>query len=254
MKKYGYIFMTQFQTMLEYKFHLITSLFSNFLTIIISFYIWQSVYMSSGKGVIGGYTQAQMLKYIILVNFLSIVFSFDYVVRLGGLIRSGKLSTLLLRPISLLGESFFNFLGTKILYIFFLLLSLCFLGSTSFLLVFLYFLVVFVLFFLVLSAIGTVGFWLIQMWPLRPVLSGLYALLGGLFFPLNLLPQSIYQIVMYNPFALIGYHTANIFQNHYSTEKVLFLTLISLIWAALFYVLYVWGLKKGLKKYEGMGA
>lgn len=183
MRKYIYIFIANFQMTLAYKLNLITSIISNVVTVVISFFLWKAVYLGSEMQSIGGYTETQMLKYIIFVNLLTLVFSFDSVVRLGNLVRSGKLTTVILRPISMLGEFLASFLGQKTLYILFLLcfFLFSFITQTDQLLSFVYIVISFMIFFLLMASLANIGFWLIQMWPLRPVISGVYMLMGGLF-------------------------------------------------------------------------
>ncbi|MGL4662245.1 MAG: ABC transporter permease [Culicoidibacterales bacterium] len=256
MRKYIYVFITNFQMTLTYKLNFITSIFSSVITIVISFFLWKAVYAGSDMQSIGGYTENQMLRYIIFANMLAIVFSFDSVVRLGGLVRSGKLTTMILRPICLLGEFLASFLGQKIMYIVFVFICIIFLSepSSQLYLRLVYLGVSFTIFFLLMAVISNVGFWLIQMWPMRPVISGLYMLLGGLFFPLNLLPGNIYVIIQYNPFAFFGFHITNILQGMYSNETIYTLLVVSIFWISLLYGIYKLSLNRGLKKYEGMGA
>lgn len=265
MKKYLVIFLNQLNIQLSYKFNLITGIISNLISIFLSFFMWRAIYAANDGQVIGGYTEKQMLVYIVVVNLLSILFSFEHVVRLGGLIRSGKLTTLLLRPISLLKESFAVFMGQKFIYLaIFIVIYMFSLGSISiegynydflyFMALIIFALLAMVMFFLMISAISTLGFWLIQMWPTRPVLNALYLILGGLYFPLNLLPNSIYVWVQYNPFSLVGYQFSNALQGKLEMNTLLLSCVICLGWALLFFLIYQFNLVKGLKKYEGMGS
>lgn len=178
---------------------------------------------------------------------------------MGLLVRSGKLTTLLLRPISILKESFANFIGSKLVWI-----IVCFLfwqigiimgrlsvGSC----VGLVFVVSnFVMFFLLLSVVSTISFWLVQTWTLRPVLSAMYLLLGGLYFPLDLLPERLSLVLQYTPFALVGHVTTKLFQGLYTDAEMLKFILASWIWAIVFLGLYQYLWQRGLRKYEGMGS
>lgn len=263
MKKYVVIFLNQLNIQLSYKFNLITGIISNLISIFLSFFMWKAIYTANGGQVIGGYTENEMLVYIIVVNLLSILFSFEHVVRLGGLIRTGKLSTLLLRPISLLKESFAVFMGQKCIYlVIFAVIYLFSFGSVTtagdhslyFIALILFTVLIIVMFFLLISMISTLGFWLIQMWPIRPVLNALYLILGGLYFPLNLFPNSIYKVVQYNPFSLVGYQYSNALQGKLDMNRLWLSCMICLGWAVLFLIIYNLSLAKGLKKYEGMGS
>lgn len=85
MKKYVVIFLNQLNIQLSYKFNLITGIISNLISIFLSFFMWKAIYAANGGQVIGGYTENEIFVYIIVVNLLSILFSFEHVVRLGGI-------------------------------------------------------------------------------------------------------------------------------------------------------------------------
>lgn len=260
MKSYLSIFLNNLSVTLTYKLNLLTGIFSNLISVIISFFVWKSIFAFQPEhATIGGYTESKMLLYIVTVNLLSIIFSSEHIVRLGGLVRTGKLTTWLLRPVNLLGESFATFLGQKVIYIasfsflyFFFVRENHYLCSRLLLLADT--MVAFVMFFLLISVISTLGFWMIQMWPIRPIMNAAYLLLGGLYFPLNLLPESIFQFAQYTPFAMVGYQLSNALQGTLNNQAVTINTLICFCYGLLFWMLYRLLFHKGLAKFEGMGS
>ncbi len=259
MRKYLVIMFTQFFVQLSYKFDILTRLFNSLLSISLSLFAWNAIYLSSNNTEIGSYTRSQMLIYIVLVNIGMSIFSPGIVVRLGSLVRSGKLTMHLLRPYSFLGESLASYMGERFMSILFYCLMIpatLFIGynaSYAALLLLLFFCNL-AMFFLMISLVSNLGFWLIQMWPLRPVITVAYSLLGGLFFPLNLLPQAIYHAISKNPFALVGYQFVLALQGELSTGEVAQNLFYAVLWSVLFYGLYKLSFARGLRKYEGMGA
>lgn len=142
-------------------------------------FIWRAIYISNGYEVIKGYTFETMIMYIIMNNFSSILFSFEYCFRLGQMIKSGKLTTILLRPISILGEGFSYYLGNKLIYIIiyiivFITMCLQLKGSQiNYLIACLLLVIINVrMFFMLLSFISTLGFRFIQMWYLNIIQCG----------------------------------------------------------------------------------
>lgn len=259
MRTYLVITLNQFFVQLSYKFDILTRLFNALLSISLSLFAWNAIFLSNQEAQIGNYNHLQMLVYIVLVNIGMSIFSPTLVIRLGGLVRGGKLTMHLLRPYSLLGESFAVYLGQRLpsllLYLGLIVASLWMGAQASYaFLLLLLLLVNLLMFFLMVSLIGNLGFWLIQMWPLRPIVTVAYSLLGGLFFPLDLLPQGIYQFIQKNPFALVGYQFALALQGKLQQEEVGTNLICALLWAMVFYILYKVSFARGLKKYEGMGA
>ncbi|MBS4456895.1 ABC transporter permease [Tuanshanicoccus lijuaniae] len=259
MKKYIVMFLNRVSVQLSYKFNFLTNLFNNLLGILVAAFTWIAIFKSSANEVIGGFTLSQMLFYIVIVNFSTVLFSTGTVVQLGAQVRMGKLTTHLLRPYSILLQSFAEYLGDRfiylVLYLSVLIVSLGMGYSPYYLLHVLVFLVCnAVMYFTLMSLIGTLGFWLIQMWPLRAVMNAVYMILGGLLFPLNLLPESLYLLLQRNPFALVAYQYTLALQNQLTIAQIQVNILYSIAWAVICYVAYKLSFKKGLLRYEGMGA
>ncbi|RLK62575.1 hypothetical protein D3H64_09115 [Atopobacter sp. AH10] len=259
MKKYWIIFLNRLSIRLSYKFNLLAGMFNNVIAIILSVFTWQAIFASSGQDEIGYFSQTQMMVYIILVNFSMVLFSGEGIVRLGQQVRTGKLTMHLLRPYSYLFYNFAELLGGKSLEFLVYLLVIAF-GvfrgfSPSYAVLLTLLLIVNVaMFFLFVSLLGNLGFWLIQMWPMRSIFNAAYTLLGGLLFPLNLLPKGFYHLLMLNPFALVGYHYTRALQFQMDEREIVWLIIVAIGWSFIFYVAYQLSYRLGLKKYEGMGA
>ena len=200
-----------------------------------------------------------MIMYIILANVASVIFSFEPCFRLGTLIHSGKLTTLLLRPIHLLYESFARYMGSNILEVtVYLILAFFMINAQGADILYVFFALIFLLlaflmFFMCVSVISTIGFWIIQMWPLRSILTAIYLLMGGLYFPLDLLPKPYYMVLSVTPFAIVGHVLTKVLTCQVENTFILYYCLITLIWIVFLYYIYNILLSKGLKKYEGMG-
>lgn len=260
-KKYLYIIYNQCSMQLIYKFNFFVGILSKAVQLFMTVFIWRAIYISNEYAMIKGYTFEAMAIYILINNFSSILFSFEYCFRLGQMIRSGKLTTILLRPIHVLGESFSYYLGNKLIYIIiYIVLSIVMCSQNKGFQIYnlmAYLLLVVInirMFFMLLSLISTLGFWLIQMWPLRPILTAFYLLLGGVYFPLDLLPEKIYNIISLNPFSLVGHIMTKTIQGFYNTGEILIYCLVSLFWTEVFRFCYSKAMNKGLKLYEGMGS
>ena len=260
-KKYVIIALNEITIKLQYKFNSFVGIFLRFAQLSMLYYIWNGIYNSTKTGKIGNYTKKEMLIYIVLINLTVALFSSSYMMELGKMIHNGKLTTLLLRPINLLGESFAKYTGRKLFLIIIYLSALIFSRFTGFFKSPVYFLVMlifiilsYIMFFYMISFMSTVGFWLIDVWPLSGVVNGIYLLLSGIYFPLDLLPKGLYNIIKYNPFAIVGYASIHGLQGMFAEKEVLFYIIAIIVWIFIFRTAYCYAFTKGLRKYEGMGA
>lgn len=259
MKKYFIVFVNSVLVQLNYKFNFITNIFNKFLTVIVAVFTWNAIYASVEGNIIANFTRLEMIVYIIIANLSMTLFSTSKVVTLSSQVRNGKLTTHLLRPYSFLWYYFSDFLGERFIYIILYILALLtnlVIGTNIVYTIYAFIFLIcnILMFYIFISFVGNLGFWLFQMWPLRGVMNSLYILFGGLLFPLNLLPEKIYSIVSKNPFSMVAYQYTLVLQNSLSLVELQKNILISILWAIIFYILYNITFKKGLLQYEGMGA
>jgi len=113
MKKYVIIVLNQVTVKLQYKFNMGVAFISRTIPIFMSYFLWNNIYNSMNGNKVGNYTRGQMLTYIILVNLTNFLFNFRHMRELGKQIQEGTLTTLLLRPVSILNQSFATFIGDK---------------------------------------------------------------------------------------------------------------------------------------------
>ncbi len=258
MRKYYKITINQILVGFQYRFNTISSLVMYITSFWVSYFMWKSIYLASGKEIIGTYTQKEMLTYILIVSFMHYIYNFSKLMRLGNLVRTGKLTNILIKPISLIKESFFNYLGDKfiIMTVFLGLISIYkLLGNLeNYILSVILVISVFIMCFYIVSVLSCLGFWLIEVWPITGFVNGIYFILSGALFPLNLLPEKIFNIIKYNPFSIIGYGITKTLQSSISANQILIYIFMSIVWSIIFRLFYTYLMKKGLKTYEGMGA
>ena len=108
------------------------------------------------------------------------------------------------------------------------------------------------MFFNFMLLLGELSFWIINMWPLRNGINAVYLLLGGLYFPLNMLNKSIYVWIRFNPFSLVTDVPANLIVSGISSKLIVYI-IAAVIWLILFRILQKYLFEKGFKKYEGVG-
>ncbi len=241
MKKYFMWGLTKFKAITVYKFNFFSNLTMPFLEFILYSIIWSLVIENNN---VSTYTQKSIIIYLLLARVLSLIFSSSNVATFHTLIRSGKLPYLLLKPLNIRLIFFIECL-TRNLFFFILVIFLG-LFRHNFLI---YFIFSTILFFNIIFTFATLAFFTTNFWPIRPIISGVISLLSGLVYPLDLLPEKIFEIVRYNPFSLIIYNSVKVFQNNtFDTKNIISIFLWSLFFLKASTFLY----KRGLKKYEGV--
>lgn len=261
MKKYIMIALNQATVNLQYKFNTAITLISRTIPIFMSYFLWINIYKSMNGSKVGNYTRSQMVTYIILVNLTNFLFNFRHMRELGKQIQEGTLTTLLLRPLSILNQSFATFIGDKFFIIIVYLSGILIYGFLGYFKDMLYFAEVvmfmvlcFVMFFYLLSFLSTIGFWLIEVWPIQVIILGVYSLFSGSYFPLDLLPKGMYSILKYNPFSLIGFVSVRTIQGMFSHKEMAVYIFITIVWMIILRIGYEKAFRRGLKRYEGVGA
>ncbi|MEK5040233.1 ABC transporter permease [Sporosarcina sp. FSL K6-3457] len=257
MNKYNSVFTNQIKISLTYKWNIISGFFVQFFQIITFLFVWRAIFM--GGGSVESYSLNTMTEYIIIVALIGVIFSSEHIFRTSGLVRNGTLTNILFRPYSFHIENFFVFFGKKvieILILIFVIIGLIFFVNFKFnlpsyldiLLLFSNF----ILLFIFGATLGNLSFWVIQMWPMKPLYGSLMAILGGGLFPLDLLPNYLGKVIEVLPFSLFGYVNAKLIQGNLSTEQISYFLLASITWILIFTIIYIITWRLGLKNYESV--
>lgn len=254
--KYFFSFQNSLFTLLSYRTNFWVRIFTTLLSIGMSVFMWQAIYKFSGQETVAGIGQANMSLYLVIVNILTLVFSTEPIFRLSALIRSGNLSVMLLRPVNILMQGFFEYLGRSFPYLLIYMGVFWVVKPISNLLVGLgslgLFLTIYVMFYMLVTLMGLSSFWLIQIWPMQPVFNACFFLLGGQLFPLQVLPKN-FRWLLYNPFSLAGNQLTMLSIGDMSEEEFFRSFLWALIWILLLGVLIHLFWKRGNLRYEGVG-
>lgn len=240
---YKVIFFTKLKSKFIYKIDYITSLLSPFFKVYIYYLIWSRVVEGGNTE----YTKSGILIYLIMGGILGLIFTSAPMVVIAGQIRSGKLPYIILRPMSILGKLFIEYIASSVVF-FLILIGWLFINSN--ISGIFYIIMSFYLYYLILISIGNLAFKIIVIWPFRGILNALILLFGGTVYPLDLLPERFYNILQYNPLAVVFYRNIKVLGGEKPTIILFF---ILSCWILIFFFISKISLKKGLKKYEGLG-
>lgn len=232
------------------------------LNLLLIYFLWSAVF--TNRTVVLGYTQASMLTYVLFIQILSDVVFSTRIHEIGGMILTGDIIHIILKPFP-----FFTYLSIKELadktinvassiitvFVFALIVrpEWVFQLSVSNVFLFLYFLCVgIILAFFISFMMSLIAFWTPEIWAPRFIYFILVFILAGNYFPLDILPEKLFTLLLLTPFPYFIFFPLNVLQ--FGTAHVTFLSLyMPIVWGIVLFVLSKKLWNKGLKEYTFYG-
>lgn len=262
MKKYLQLFSLTVQEYFVYRLNFVLWRLRVVLNLLLIYYLWTAIY--TGQRNVLGYTKDMMITYVLLTSILSdFVFS-SRVHEVGAEILNGDIINRILKPMQ-----FFFYLMTreaadKCINMTFAIVEITALillthptvlgphSVLSLMLIGLELVIGLMLAFWVSFAISMIAFWTAEIWAPRFIYMILVFVLAGNYFPLDILPPTMYKLLLLTPFPYFIFIPARTYLRGPS-ETWPFELLISTIWVFIFYKGASWFFKKGLKEYSFFG-
>ncbi|WP_236160943.1 ABC-2 family transporter protein [Lactobacillus delbrueckii] len=248
MKRYLPVYYLGLKNSLIYRANMIMKLVLQLASLLVTVLMWKFILTESGSF-------QQMARYLLVTNLISLIFTTGPVFQFADMVESGNLSLYVTRPLSLYWYLFNYNLGlqTPLLLLYLILLLFLLKSAGPVLLLLIYLFLSSLMFFSLMMVLAMLSFWLINMWPLRSGINAVYLLLGGLYFPLNLLGP-VYQYLKYNPFSLVTDFPARLLTGTTDWRDFFANCLAVCCWLFLSVLLGKTLFKKGIKTFEGVGA
>lgn len=263
MKKYAIIIKNSFAEIFAYRLNFFLWRIRVITSLLVSFAIWQAIFKSTGK--IFGYRESQMMTYIILLAFMNGIVLSSQTFKVAQEINFGNLSNYLLKPFDYFLFNFARDIPEKgvngvssiieiILIIYIIHPAFFFQTSLYTLVIFILFLAISsLLFFEINMILSFIGFWSKETWAPRFIFFILLSFLAGTYFPLDIVPKAIYQVLELLPFTYLVFFPLKIYLGMLSTALIARGVVISLIWVVLLWWLMKFIYAKGLKVYSSEG-
>ena len=262
MEKYLKVFQITFAQYFVYRLSFILWRVRNFFNLIFLYFLWTSVF--HGKTVVFNYTIDKLITYIILINIMTAIVLGTRTTDVAEDIMRGNIANDLLKPLSFFKVAISRESADKIINFLFSLVEVLILLVAFHPQVFLQTNVVAYPLFILTTIIGIaisffislslsfIAFWSNEIWAPRFIYMTLVSLIAGTFFPLDVLPKPIYNLLLLTPFPYLVYFPSKIFISGFSLSFV-WPIFISLIWCILLYriMLIVWD--NGIKNYAAYG-
>lgn len=234
----------------------------NIFNLVFIYFLWTSVFVN--RTAIFSYTQEKLVSYILLITFLSSLILSTRTIDVGVDILSGDVMNHLLKPFSFfkfvisrdVADKLVNVLFSigEIFILLFILNPHVFIQKDpiSYLLFFLSLSIGGIIAFFISLNLSFLAFWSSEIWAPRYIYSILLWFLAGSFFPLDILPKTLYFILLFTPFPYLIFLPSKIFLNGFS--PTIFIPLIlSIAWCFILYFLTkkIW--EKGIRNYSAYG-
>lgn len=264
--KYAAIVRTSLQDYFVYRLNFMLWRVRAIMQLLILYFLWLTAY--GGLDNLFGYTQAQMLTYILGI---SLVRSYVLAARLsegvGAQIITGDISNMLTKPISYLRYIFARDLSDKLINIFFssveLIIIIAFLkpplvfqGNAGFLLsAILAVLIGLTLYFVVNFGLSMSAFWLHgdDWWAPRFIFGIILDFLAGGLFPVDALPGLIRQILMLTPFPYLLFFPVKVYLGQMDALSIVRGLFVGAVWLVGLYVFQRLLWRRGLMAYTASG-
>lgn len=261
--KYIVVAKNTWAEMLTYRLNFVMWRVRGIVFLLSLYFLWLAVIPE--KGLLFGYTRSLMLTYVLgslIVNSI-VVSSRSYVI--GDEINQGNLSSYLIRPVNYFFYWFAKDLGDKVMNLTFALVELTILffilrppvvlqTNPIYIIPFLLALAIgIVLYFFSNLLLGFIGFWSPEVWAPRFIFFMISSFFTGVYFPLDILPKTVFAIFQFLPFPYIVYFPLKIYLGQLSSKEILIGIVVSLAWVGVFYGVSrrIW--QKGLKVYTAYG-
>ena len=263
MFKYFYVTKNSLAEFFTYRLNFILWRVRVIISILITYFLWLAIY--AGKDSIFNYRKDQMLTYIILLAFLTGVVLSTQTFRIAEEINSGNLSNFLIRPLNYFVYNLFRDLADKFINTFFavieigliiLFLKPHFIIQTNLVNIFFFILSLITavaLYFFISLLLSLIGFWSREVWAPRFIFFIIVAFLAGTYFPLDIVPKSVYRVFELLPFTYLIFFPLKIYLGNIETQFLIKGFSVSFFWLIVLYLLLkiVW--RQGLKVYTAEG-
>lgn len=263
MKKYIRAARNTWEEAFSYRFNFLIWRVRNVILLISMYFLWLAV-LPEGTDLFG-YDQSSMLTYILLTSIVGAVVTSNRSYAIGQEINDGNLSNFLLQPINYFAYWFSRDIGDKLMNLIFSIVEIAlifiiikppfyFQTSLDFILFFIVSIILaIILYFFINILLGMIGFWSPDVWAPRFIFWILVGFFAGQYFPLDILPPTIYEIFKLLPFSYLIYFPIKVYLGQLSYNEIFYGFLITFVWIIIFafIVNIVW--KKGLKSYTAVG-
>ena len=260
------VFMMELRKLLAYRADFwINFIGQTFFSLLIAYYLWESIFTSTGKAEINGFSIETMIFYYLLAPLIFRIQQGQGIGFISREIYDGSLNKYLLYPMNFFKYKLATYGANSFFYIL-QLLFIIFLYTLFFNTAHVYEFKILPLFFFLLSLIIGIfcfyfmfclvefmAFWFDNTWSLGVILRFATSFLGGALIPLSFFPSWSQTFISYTPFPYLIDLPMNILMLKIESQEMIFQMIISVVWTVFFATLALLLWRKGNLQYSGVG-
>ena len=257
MRKYIYIFKTTFLDSIQYLSSILFRFIGYFISIFVMYNLWSYIY-DDPANIINGYSLTQMLWYILMAEIITYGGNSNVIISgISDDVKNGNIAYHINKPYHYLGYIFMKYLGDSIIKIVLysivsVLLAVLFVGFlpdfnfANIILILISFCLAFIVNGIIKITISLISFWVEDSEPFHWI-YGKILLILGVFFPIEMFPQTLQPIIRFTPVYVVIYGPARLVVD-FSIElfKSILIAQVLYIIASILIMLFVY--RKGVKK------
>lgn len=262
MLTYFRVFQTVISEFFVYRFNFILWRLRNILGLLIKYFLWLAVFEQSHT--VFGYDKSHMLTYILLSTVIADIAISTKTADIAGEILKGDIINYILRPIAFFKYHLARDLGDKFLNIFFsifevvlvlILLKTPIVVQTNpfaYVATGVFIIIGITISFFINMSMSFIAFWSNEVWAPRFIFYMLLLIFAGSYFPLDVLPKTLYYAFFLTPFPYLFYLPTRIYLGA-SLIDIGFFFISGLVWVVLSYKLTKMLWNKGMREFSFFG-
>lgn len=264
LRKYGTSFLLVFQDQMQYRMNLFITWLLSLYTLIVPFALWSAIFKNGTE--ISGYDFKAMITYTIVNMILSkLILANGMENTIAESIRSGKLSSILNKPIdyklylfmTTYGKKVFDFMllllpYAALMFVFFLKDWFNWITGANLLLFFMSIVLGMLLSFLIYFMLGLVAFWMVECSALYITLGTIFYFLAGGLFPLDLF-TGLKQWFALFPFQYQLFFPIKVFLGTLNMKEIWSSLGMQALWIFILFGITAAVWRAGLRKYTSVG-
>lgn len=263
MSKYLSIFKISWENSLVYRLNFVLWRLRSVLQLLLIYFIWWTVFQSQSQ--IFGYTKESIITYILVAALIRAIVLSSRASDIANQINDGSIVNFLVKPLNFIKFYLVRDLADKLLNIAFVILEISliiFLLKPQILIqINLYILLLAILaailgiiiYFCISFIVSLLAFWVESSWAFIFFMTILLEGFGGGLFPIDILPKSIFNILMLTPFPYLIYFPSKLYLGTMAnTEMILGFSML-FFWVIFLWFVMKWVFNKGLKFYTAQG-
>lgn len=262
LSKYWATFVVTWQNSFVYRTSLFLWRMRQFLTTLMAVTIWNVIFTNQGTQF--GYSQTEMINYIVVVNIIQSLVVATVLHGLAQLVWNGNISYELVKPMNLFGYLGMQDLADKLKNGLFVVLesaiiiaifqpSIILPALGIFALTSAWILGGIAINFIIQLLFGAMGFYSPDTWGPRFIFFVLIEATAGRLFPLDILPKWLEQTLYFTPFPYLSYVQTQLFLGRLDSSQVWLFSGILITWIVFLAGICHWWWSNALKDYSAAG-